>query len=116
MAPNIADKEQVNFRIASDDLEEVRRRAAALRIPYQTYLRSLVHQVVSSGEHAPRWIWKFIVPSEIVAVTIAATEEDARANLEKYANEQGLDCHWLQTARVVRLPLEPGVVVAWAQV
>lgn len=75
--------------------------------------------------------FKFIVPSDqfyalpneptvafrgVVAVTIAESESDARANVERYCTENGHDARWLAVARVIPLPLEAGAVLAFAMV
>lgn len=51
----------------------------------------------------------------VVAATIATTEQNARAQLERYAAENGFDSRWLKVAKVVRIPLIAGAVVAWAE-
>lgn len=50
-----------------------------------------------------------------VAVSIAATEEEARTHVERYAAENGLDIAWLSVAKVAQIPLIAGAVLAWAE-
>jgi len=76
-------------------------------------------------------IYKFFIPNHewvpdpddenlkwrgCVAVTVAETETDARANLTRYAAENGFDARWLRAARVVVLPVQAGTVASWAQI
>ena len=51
--------------------------------------------------------------SGCVAVTVAEDAAGARANLERYAAENGMDSRWLAVARVVELPITAGTVCAW---
>lgn len=75
-------------------------------------------------------VWKFIVHNHkwthdpdqphlqyqgCLACAIAETEAAARAHIERYAAENGLDARWLRVAEVRKLPIQDGVVAAWAQ-
>lgn len=53
--------------------------------------------------------------SGCVAAVVASTEAEAKASIQRYAAENGLDSRWTEVASVIQLPVQAGTFIAWAQ-
>lgn len=111
--------QQVNVKLFTEDVSDLRQRAAKEGANWSVKLRALVRAALRPPTLRA---YKFLVPSDrfvkvseehaykgCVAVAVATSEERAREAVKLFAAERGRDVRWLEVAQVHVIEIRPDV-------